>query len=740
MRYEDFNIRILNKRDDGFDVAVESPAGSANAHITLPDDLRESAAQLNNLSGAFRGEATRKAVFDQPAATASPEEIGSELFRSLFTGNVRRMYDRSYSSLQDPNTGLRIKLHLNLDDPEVSKLAQVPWEYVYEKDTMEYLTLSHQTPLVRYVEVQRPTTKQPLEGRLRILVVMSNPDGVHPLDLDRERQLIENSWAKDPNVRVDFLTAATPDNLRERLINNDYHVLHYMGHGTHDPVTGAGALVLEDDNNEAVLMDASTLGTLLRDAQSIQLVFLNACDTGRVGTEEPFAGVANRLVMAGMPAVLAMQFPISDQAAIDFAKAFYPRLVDGFGVDEATAQGRKAILSGRQGSLEWGTPVLYMRAPDGQLFKTRDPEPAPLDTQTRAAAPAAAGSGSALKGAVGGALAVLSLIVAAFIWIVLSPSSTAFKFESDENRTFVGDTTKVRLLLAKDEVSRSDVAEYGVEIRGASGVTGIEVGETAIVNNAWQVAVSGIETGTYEVIASVETLDQTEPFLFTTNVEVVLDPAVVKAMDDALARIGDKPVSTRDALDGLDDLPESRLGPDAIARVNEQKTLLDALLQTRQRARTLDPKTALLEERIGAFNDWKTEFERVRGFAASEAQDAEAAATLAAADALASRTTADKFVLCASTSPCGGASSFAKSASIHTHVGYTKPTGDAERFQVVYQQDGDTLKTRNFSAKAEAGGSYLRDYSTVRASAGEVRALLYNGDGDLIATAIYTAN
>ncbi|MEO1574528.1 MAG: CHAT domain-containing protein [Pseudomonadota bacterium] len=740
MRYEDFNIRIMNKRDDGYDVAVESPAGNANAHIKIREDLREAANQLNNLSGAFRGdaaEATRKAQFDQPPS-ASPEDIGSELFRSLFTGNVRRMYDRSYSSLKDPNTGLRIKLHLNLEDPDVSKLAQVPWEYVYEKDTMEYLALSRQTPLVRYIEVQRPTAKQRLDGQLRILVVMSNPKGVHPLDLEAESKLIEESWARDPSVNVDFLTDATPDNLRSMLVANEYHVLHYMGHGTHDPVTGAGALVLEDEQREAVLMDASTLGALLRDAPSIQLAFLNACDTGKASTDEPFAGVANRLVMAGLPAVVAMQFPISDQAAIDFAKAFYPRLVDGFGIDEATAQGRKAILSGRQGSLEWGTPVLYMRAPDGQLFKTQQPV-APDAPSVATPPPAPVDGGSTAKGAAGGALAVLGVVLLAGLAWAFWPSGTEFKFESPSSNVFVGERAPVRFAPDKAEVSLADLADYGVDIRTASGVDGVILSETAIVNNAWQVEATGVTPGSYTLVASVEALDRKQPIQFTTDVTVALDPAVEQSLTEATGRVSQPQFDTETVRDELDDLPTDKLGANAKADVEAIIAELTAVIEARQSALAMSQADNTLGDRIGAFNLWKQAFRNARGFEPSEAQDRVSADALAAADVLASRTTADKFVLCGSTELCAGITSAGTVTSVHTHVSYTKQGDANERFKVVFVQNGEAFKTRNFPSAATVGGQYIRDYSTVRAQAGEVEARLFNGTGDWIATATYTA-
>ncbi|MCG8423634.1 MAG: CHAT domain-containing protein [Proteobacteria bacterium] len=71
------------------------------------------------------------------------------------------------------------------------------------------------------------------------------------------------------------------------------------------------------------------------------------------------------------PAVIAMQFEITDKAALAFADELYPALVDGLPVDAAVAEARTAIYT-LPSDIEWGTPVLYMRAADGVLFDAFD--------------------------------------------------------------------------------------------------------------------------------------------------------------------------------------------------------------------------------------------------------------------------------------------------------------------------------------------------------------------------------
>jgi hypothetical protein len=124
---------------------------------------------------------------------------------------------------------------------------------------------------------------------------------------------------------------------------------------------------------------------ILSKASSIRLVFLNACDTAKnrkVDERHPFAGVAPAIVSAGIPAVVAMQKPISDPGAIAFADTFYTRLAEGAPVDFAVNEGRLEMFNQEPGTFEWATPVLSMQAPDGVLFapkgaQTPEPEPAP---------------------------------------------------------------------------------------------------------------------------------------------------------------------------------------------------------------------------------------------------------------------------------------------------------------------------------------------------------------------------
>ena len=154
-------------------------------------------------------------------------------------------------------------------------------------------------------------------------------------------------------------------------------MLHYIGHSDFT-AEGKGVLYLEDDHGRKAEFEARDLATLLGDQQSLRLVVLNSCEGARTTLTDPYAGVATTLVQLGVPAVVAMQFEISDRAAIVFATELYTSLIGRqFPIDAAVAEARKAIYTDLRPTVEWATPVLFMGDVDVELFHF-EVEAAPL--------------------------------------------------------------------------------------------------------------------------------------------------------------------------------------------------------------------------------------------------------------------------------------------------------------------------------------------------------------------------
>jgi len=205
--------------------------------------------------------------------------------------------------------------------------------------------------------------------------MMSSPGDYPSLDVDREWALLREALGDLEQrglVRLERLEAATLAALQRRLRNRkiEYHIFHFIGHGGFDEQAQDGVLILEDEVKRGRPVGGQYLGTLLHDERTLRLAVLNACEGARASRSDPFAGAAQSLVQQGSPAVIAMQFEITDAAAITLAHEFYSVLAEGYPVDAALVEARKAIFA-KGNDVEWGTPVLHLRSPDGRIFDVK---------------------------------------------------------------------------------------------------------------------------------------------------------------------------------------------------------------------------------------------------------------------------------------------------------------------------------------------------------------------------------
>jgi hypothetical protein len=203
-----------------------------------------------------------------------------------------------------------------------------------------------------------------------MLTMISSPGDYPALDVEHEWMRLKEalSGIEDTGQLVlERLPQATLLALQRRLRKSEIHIFHYIGHGGFDDKSEDSSLLLEDGKGRGHAVNAQYLGMLLHDHRAVRLVVLNACEGARTGRSDPFAGAAQRLVQQGVPAVIAMQFEITDTSAVVLAHEFYSALAEGWPIDSALTEARKAIYS-LPNDVEWGTPVLYMRSGDGNIF------------------------------------------------------------------------------------------------------------------------------------------------------------------------------------------------------------------------------------------------------------------------------------------------------------------------------------------------------------------------------------
>jgi len=296
--------------------------------------------------------------------------IGDKSFTALFQSIIYNVLRRSLDSVKRDGNNLRLKLRL-----DASELIYLPWELMYSKKLSGgYLALQPQVSLTRYIPLEQPLPKPQFRTPLRISVFISSPIHLPTLDVQEERRIMEealNPLISAGDVDLKIREHVTRSLLFDVLENDPPDVLHYIGHSSFEPEKESGFLELESEEDESGQMRAEELGGLLLD-KPVKLVVLNSCQGAAAAKNNAFAGIAQNLVRAGVPAVVAMQYPIRDTSALMFSEIFYLTLIKKYSIDDAVAMARRTLAgkigSGRQ---DWATPVLFMRTHDGKFFDTR---------------------------------------------------------------------------------------------------------------------------------------------------------------------------------------------------------------------------------------------------------------------------------------------------------------------------------------------------------------------------------
>ena len=369
MTYDDFDLIVERAGERLRARVLGSPGGAASVEFSLPF----SADRLENYLLRL-GRTSRLTRRVESSAIRTAREFGGELFAAVISGDVRASFDRSFKAARQQGRGLRLRLQL-----AAPELADLPWEFLYDKQTRRFPALSVRTPLVRFIELADRLQPLGLTPPIRALVMIASPTDYPQLDVEAEwgkltsalRDLVEAG-----HVAIDRLDNATLNALQRQLRRSQYHIFHFIGHGEFDHGSQEGVLILEAEDGRGERVSSQYLGLLLHDHESLRLAILNACEGARTSRTDPFAGSAQTLVLHGIPAVIAMQFEIADDVAATFAHEFYGAAADGYPIDAAVTEARKAIFaSGRD--VEWATPVLYLRTPDARIFDVHKPASRP---------------------------------------------------------------------------------------------------------------------------------------------------------------------------------------------------------------------------------------------------------------------------------------------------------------------------------------------------------------------------
>jgi hypothetical protein len=371
-KYLNFDLEISKRSTQYQARVIASPNGEARNRFDFPFEQQELDQIVTNFSHTrsfILNENEPDSDDSKPSANDIANQIrhfGETLFNAVFQKNIGETYRESKITAESQKAGLRIRLRF----PENPELINIPWEFLFDQRTHSFLTLSGNTSIVRYMELSIAAKSMQITPPLRVLVVISDPKNYPALNVAKERNKIQQALTpleKKQRIKLELIEHATLRKITNSIAKHNCHIIHFIGHGDFNKKRNEGVIIIEDDEGNGLQVSSQRIAAIIEGSRSSRLIVLNACEGGVTSTDNIFSGVAQSVVKKGVPAVLAMQYVITDKSAIVFSETFYNALSRGSPVDTSLSLARLAIYN-QPNEIEFGTAALYMRAQSGRLF------------------------------------------------------------------------------------------------------------------------------------------------------------------------------------------------------------------------------------------------------------------------------------------------------------------------------------------------------------------------------------
>ena len=300
------------------------------------------------------------------------KKTGRELFRALFTEHPDLL--GRYLSARG---GASVYQYLHLVFESTRELIDLPLEFLYGDQPAEHLAWLH--PIVRQVrgiDCQRePISAQFVRSlvdsgqKVHLLSIVSNTEPDIPfLDVAGDElagMLSAVDWLEVTHLRTEEATLSA---VQDRLRGCPYHIVHYLGHGGFDPrAPGLSSLYFwEQKGGRRVLetLSAHELRWLL-DGANTRLVHLSCCEGARIGgpadlLNGQFLGLADAIIQAHVPSVLAYRWPVPAASARKISAEFYRSLVRHASPELALLHARRNTDEDGDGT-SWASPILIVQ-------------------------------------------------------------------------------------------------------------------------------------------------------------------------------------------------------------------------------------------------------------------------------------------------------------------------------------------------------------------------------------------
>ncbi|MCB0174035.1 MAG: CHAT domain-containing protein [Anaerolineae bacterium] len=349
-KYADFELHIA---PSGYAMA-QSNQGQVTAEISIeiPDDIQSTVSAIE------------KRNTDQELL----KRFGQELFDWLFPSPIQAHLQQTEAVARLTNGKLRLRLRI-----EPSSLASLPLEFLYRTSGNYFLSQNPGTVLSRYLNLPLPQNRvRRRDGALNLLAIIADPSDQYRLNPKEWEGMIEKALAgplEAGQISLKTVKRATFKEIRNALLQQKPDIIQFVGHGIYKD--GKGYLALVDDKTDKTWLvdDERFANIFLGFDDHLGLVSLATCESAKSDSPQGFLGIAPKIVQRGVPAVVAMQYSVLVKSAEIFLENFYTSIAARKPVDWAVQWARNAVsIEMDTNNREFATPVLYMRAEDGEIF------------------------------------------------------------------------------------------------------------------------------------------------------------------------------------------------------------------------------------------------------------------------------------------------------------------------------------------------------------------------------------
>ncbi|MEQ1528275.1 MAG: CHAT domain-containing protein [Methylococcales bacterium] len=283
------------------------------------------------------------------------------------------------------------------------ELGMIPFEAAIAPDgypgSGSPLFLQMRTPISITREIRRGRPL-PVEWNRppRILFAYAGPGGLYvPAQehLQALREAIE-PWVKIKDNEKDrlpeikkiltILPNASLEKIRKECANTEYTHVHILAHGAEFKNAGEehyGVALCNEYDQSADIVDGERLAIALtaRDSTGTTkycptMVTLATCDSGNIDTViTPGGSIAHELNAAGIPWIIASQFPLWMKASAIAAEVLYKGLLSGKDPRWVLYELRQRLRTDSPGTHDWASIVAYSTVPwnfEAQVNSFRD--------------------------------------------------------------------------------------------------------------------------------------------------------------------------------------------------------------------------------------------------------------------------------------------------------------------------------------------------------------------------------